>query len=93
VQPCATMLAAHKHGRSLGMERYGNKGGDSGVVGYEIGPGSIVVAFKDGWKYLYDGTRPGAAIVSQLQQLARSGHGLNSYLTKVVKGRFARKFR
>lgn len=75
------------------MERYGNRGGDSGVVGYEIGPGSIVVAFSDGWKYLYDGTQPGAAVVSELQRFARSGHGLNSYLTRVVKGRFARKFR
>jgi hypothetical protein len=75
------------------MERYGNRGGDSGVVGYEIGPGFIVVAFKDGWKYLYDGTRPGAPVVVQLQQLARAGHGLNSYLTKVVGEQFARRYR
>lgn len=75
------------------MERYGNMGGDSGVVGFEIGQGSIIVLFKDGWKYLYDGTRPGAAVVAQLQQLARSGHGLNSYLTRVVKGRWAKKYR
>lgn len=87
------MRTSTKHRRTEGMERYENRGGDSGVVGYEIGPGSIVVAFKDGWKYLYDGTRPGDPMVSQLQQLARSGHGLNSYLTRVVKGRFARKFR
>ncbi len=75
------------------MERYGNRGGDSGVVGYEIGPSSIIVAFKDGWKYLYDDTRPGAVVVAELQRLARSGHGLNSYLTRVVRGRFASKFR
>lgn len=87
------MRSSAKHSRIKDMERYGNRGGDSGVVGYEIEPGAIVIAFKDGWKYLYDGTRPGAPIVSQLQQLARAGHGLNSYLTKVVKGRFARKFK
>lgn len=75
------------------MEQYGNRGRDSGVVGYEIGPGSIVVAFKDGWKYLYDGTRPGAVAVAELQRLARSGHGLNSYLTRIVQGKYARKFR
>lgn len=75
------------------MERYGNRGGDSGVVGYEIGQGSIIVAFGDGWRYLYDGTKPGAADVAKLQQLARSGQGLNSYLTRVVRGRWARKYR
>ena len=75
------------------MERYGNRGGDSGVAGFEIGPGFIIVAFKDGWKYLYDGTKPGAADVARLQQLARSGHGLNSYLTLTVKGRWAKKYR
>lgn len=75
------------------MEQYGNSGGDSGVVGYEIGPECIVVAFNDGWKYLYDGTKPGTMVVAELQRLARSGHGLNSYLTRVVRGRFARKFR
>lgn len=75
------------------MERYGNNGRDSGVIGYEIGSGSIVVAFKDGWKYLYDETQPGATTGLHLQKLARSGHGLNSSLTKVVKGRFVRKFR
>ena len=79
--------------RIFSMERYGNRGGDSGVVGYEIGQGSIIVAFGDGWKYLYDGTKPGAADVAKLQQLARSGHGLNSYITRVVQGRWARNYR
>lgn len=75
------------------MERYANRGGDSGVVGYEIRPGSITVVFGDGWKYLYDDARPGAQVVAELQRLARTGHGLNSYLARVVKGRFSRKFR
>lgn len=30
------------------MERYRNRGGDSGVVAYEIGPDSITVMFSDG---------------------------------------------
>lgn len=35
VQPCATIPEANKHGRNLGMERYGNGSGKSDVVGYE----------------------------------------------------------
>lgn len=73
------------------METYANKGGDSGVVGYEIGPGSIIVVFKDGWKYLYDANQPGEPLVSQMQQLARSGQGLNSFITRIVKKRFSSK--
>ncbi len=35
------------------MEHYRNRGGDSGVVAYEIGPDSITVMFSDGavWSY------------------------------------------
>lgn len=35
------------------MERYANRGGDSGIVGYEIGNDFIRVQFSDGSVYLY----------------------------------------
>lgn len=75
------------------MERYANRGGDSGIVAYAITPDSITVQFKDGWKYIYDSYKPGQHMVEHMQTLARAGHGLNSYISTTVKKNFARKTR
>ncbi|MCT1467925.1 hypothetical protein M3B74_14875 [Citrobacter freundii] len=75
------------------MPAYANKGGNSGIVSYEITADSITVEFKDGWKYVYDGKKPGAATVAKMKDLAQSGHGLNSYISSVVKGNFSGKHR
>lgn len=75
------------------MERYANRGGDSGVTGYELGQGQITVQFKDGSLYLYNNQRPGTAAVSEMQSLAVAGVGLNSYISTVVRKNFAQKLR
>ncbi|CQH24825.1 hypothetical protein ACX1H2_14635 [Yersinia enterocolitica] len=74
------------------MPAYANKGGNSGVVFYETTPDAITVQFKDGWKYVYDSTKPGASTVSKMKELAQAGHGLNSYISSVVKKNFSRKY-
>ena len=74
------------------MQQYGNQGGDSGVVAFQISAGVIVVKFSDGWHYIYNSARPGHAIVLEMQRLARNGQGLNSYISRVVKDRWARRF-
>lgn len=76
------------------MERYKNLGGDSAVVAFEIGEGSITVQFNGGRyrNYLYTVASAGAAIIAEMQRLARAGHGLNSYITKVVRTRYAQKW-
>lgn len=75
------------------MERYANRSGDSGVLGYEPGQGQITVQFKDGSQYLYNSQSPGAAVVSEMQRLAVAGVGLNSYIRRVVRKNFAQKLR
>lgn len=75
------------------METYANLGGDSGVMAFEIGETSIVVHFRDGSAYLYNELRPGRSDVQELQRLARTGQGLNSYISTRVKKNFARKLR
>ncbi|MEE6012045.1 MULTISPECIES: hypothetical protein [Enterobacteriaceae] len=75
------------------MQRYANRGGDSGIVAFEIADESITVQFSDGWKYVYDNSVPGASVVAQMKALALSGHGLNSYISRVVKKSFSRKYR
>lgn len=73
------------------MERYRNLGGKSGVVQYAIGDGSITVVFEKGGPYLYDASAPGSEHVAQMQQLAREGAGLNTYISKYVRKNYAAK--
>ena len=73
------------------MQRYKNLGGDSGVVAYEIDAGSIKVEFKNGDRYLYTEDSAGGANIARMQELARAGHGLSSFISQHVHDRYARK--
>jgi hypothetical protein len=64
---------------------------DSGVRAYEIGSDSIIIQFKDGSKYLYTSLTPGRQEIEHMARLAKAGEGLNSYITKTIKRRYARK--
>jgi hypothetical protein len=74
------------------MERYKNLGGSSGVDAYSIGDGEITVRFKDRMHYLYTDAVAGAVSVAEMQRLAVLGRGLNSYINKVVKKRWTKKW-
>lgn len=71
-----------------------NLNGNSNILAYEIAEGSILVILKSGrWRnYLYSATRPGKAVVEKMQIYAIQGHGLNSYISSVLKDRYARKW-
>ncbi len=73
------------------MQRYSNKGGDSGVHSYECGESFIRVRFTKGGQYLYDNNKPGAVHVDKMKLLAQKGEGLNSYISKYVKSNYAKK--
>lgn len=75
------------------MQPYKNIGGDSGVHSYEIGSDSITVQFTDGAVYLYNYGSAGQHAVEEMKRLALSGDGLNSYINKHVKKRYASKLR
>jgi hypothetical protein len=75
------------------MERYRNLGGDSGVVAYEIGDDSIMVQFRDGSLYLYNYQSAGRDNIEHMKELAVSGEGLNSFINRVVRKRYASKLR
>jgi hypothetical protein len=75
------------------MERYQNRGGDSGVVGFEIGDDSITVQFRDNSLYLYNSIRPGQVTIDHMKMLARAGQGLNSYISRTVRKNFYQKLR
>jgi hypothetical protein len=73
------------------MTRYPNIQGQSGVIAYEITADSIRIRFRSGDEYLYTYTRPGKVDVERMKTLARQGHGLSTYISQVVKGRFEEK--
>lgn len=76
------------------MTPYSNLSGQSNVAAYEITEDAIHVVFKAGAQrnYLYNSIRPGKAITDNMKQLAKQGRGLNSYISRVVKSNFARKW-
>ena len=75
------------------MERYLNLGGDSGVVGYEIGPDFVRVQFSDGAIYLYNYASAGSQNIEYMKELAIRGQGLNSFINRVVRKAYARRER
>ena len=75
------------------MERYKNISGDSGVYCYEIGDDSITVQFNDGSVYLYDYQSAGSGNIERMKSLAIFGQGLNSFIMRVVKKKYASKLK
>jgi hypothetical protein len=73
------------------MQRYGNHSRESGVVAYDIDAGQIIVQFRNGERYLYTEDSAGAANIARMQELARAGRGLSSFISQHVHDRYARK--
>jgi hypothetical protein len=71
------------------MERYRNLSGDAGVEAYEIRADAIVLRFRDGGTYLYDQRAPGGDHVAAMQQRARAGRGLTTYVNQHVRDNYA----
>ncbi len=75
------------------MERYKNLSGNSGVAAYEIATDSITVEFKDGHVYLYTYQSAGSENIERMKELAIAGRGLNTYISRHVRKRYASKLR
>lgn len=73
------------------MQRYKNLSGESGVVAYEIGATSITIKFRGGDRYLYTQDSAGAADLAEMQRLACAGQGLCTFISQVIRNRYARK--
>lgn len=73
------------------MQRYGNQSRESGIVAYDIDAGQIIVQFRNGDRYLYTEDSAGAANIARMQELARAGRGLSSFISQHVHDRYARK--
>lgn len=73
------------------MIPYRNTAGNSGVRAYEIVANGIRVQFAGGDIYLYTNTSAGAKNIKQMQQLAKSGNGLSTFISQHVKDRYERR--
>lgn len=67
--------------------------GDSAVTGYEIGARSIAVEFQGDRVYEYTYASAGAASVERMKELARAGRGLSTFISRVVREKYARRVR
>lgn len=73
----------------MGVERYKNLSGNSGVAAYEIGEDSIKVEFRDGHRYLYTYQSAGKENIEHMKELAITGRGLNTFISRYVRKRYA----
>ena len=73
------------------MQRYKNRSGESGVVAYDIGQDSITIQFSGGERYLYTERSTGAENIARMQELAREGRGLSTFVSQHIRSRYARK--
>ena len=88
-----TLLAINFSKYIFVMIRYSNLNGSSNVFSFEIGTDSITIQFYDGSVYLYNYFSTGSANVEQMKNLARLGRGLNSFISRVIKKKYASKLR
>jgi len=75
------------------MIRYKNLGRDSGIIGYDYSSDSVTVFFNTGAVYLYSIYSAGRANISHMISLAIAGHGLNAFINREVKKKYARRLR
>ncbi|WP_438023459.1 hypothetical protein [Sorangium sp. So ce233] len=73
--------------------KYRNLGGNSGVDTYKIEEESIEITFNSGGTYLYTYQAPGGYHVERMKDLARSGRGLNAFISIYVKDNYDKKLR
>lgn len=75
------------------MEHYKNLNGNSNVDSYEIRNDEILVKFNSGMYYLYNSGKTGEININKMVGLAKQGYGLNSFINKYVKTRYAGKYK
>jgi hypothetical protein len=75
------------------LERYRDETGTSGIAAFEIADDGIAIEFKDGGTFLYTPAVTGRDEVETMKELAAAGHGLNTFINKYVRDRYAKKLR
>jgi len=87
------LLSSSLIANAVAMKPYLDVNGNSGVTAYEYGDNWIVVEFRGSSQYLYTYQSTGRNDIEQMKRLAREGKGLNTYINKYVRKRYAQKLR
>ena len=75
------------------MKKYKNVSGQSGVSAYEIGEDFILIQFVGSREtYVYSYVMPGRETVEEMKELARSGKGLTTFISQVVRDDYFEKY-
>ena len=64
------------------MQRYANRGGDSGIEAFRIEPNGICIQYIKNGTYTYTVDKLGSDHIGNMKRLALEGEGLNGYITK-----------
>lgn len=72
------------------MRRYKYLSGHPGVAAYELDGNSITVEFHKSSRHLYTSASVGAEHIRQMQQLARRIAGLPTFVSRLLRERYAR---
>lgn len=75
------------------MISYKNLGGNSNILGYEIGLTYIDVKFGNGLIYRFSNRSAGINNVNQMKILAEKGFGLNGFIKKNCNTKYEFKTR
>lgn len=75
------------------MQAYKNLSGRSNIILFDVGNDYIEVEFSDGAAYLYNYESAGVQNIEEMKKIAIYGEGLNSYITKYVRKKYASKLR
>lgn len=78
---------------SLKMTPYRDWDHNSGVKAYDIGHSHIDVLFKDGSVYRYTSLSAGQGNLAHMARLAQAGNGLNAFINRAAKQRYAARIR
>lgn len=73
------------------MVIYKNLGGNSNIKAYLCGEDYIVVRFFDDSVYTYTYESAGELYIELMKKLANFGKGLNGFINKFVKYKYAKK--
>lgn len=72
------------------MKQYGNGRGNSQIVSYSTTNNSITIVFRGGGDYTYTYSSAGAEHVERMKELAQTGFGLETYIQRNVRNKYAR---
>lgn len=79
--------------QNVKFKPYRNLGGNSGVAAYEIRSDFIRVQFSTGAIYRYTYESAGKDNIESMKKLAEKGQGLNGFINRNVKYRYAARER